>query len=184
MSGGIMSEGDDIFGIATQLRDAFDRGFGDQPAELLEPMLGFLHIGVAGHSYLVELTEISGVDAGAAISPLPSTAPALLGIVGLQGDLVPVFSLARMLGLDADGGRPHWIMLNREQEIVGFAFDLLKGHVSLAREDVAPLEAGLGPRHVQATALAAGVRYPILRLGMLLEELRSGAAVLANKGRG
>jgi chemotaxis signal transduction protein len=179
-----MSGKEAISDMAVELRDAFDGGFGDEPAELAERPLEFLLISVAGNSYLVELGEVAGVHAGPSISPFPSAMRELLGLTGIRGEPVPVFSLAMLLGLDAGASKPDWIILSRARDAVSFAFDALEGHLAIGRGDVAAIEAGDGPRHVRATGLAAGVRRPILSLGLLLDELRSGADGLANRGRG
>jgi purine-binding chemotaxis protein CheW len=50
--------------------------------------------------YALELTTVREVVPAPVITPLPGAAPALLGVINLRGEVVPVFDTARLLGLE------------------------------------------------------------------------------------
>lgn len=92
------------------LQGSFDEGFARPQQAAAAPGEERLLIRVAGRAYALELRELSGLSRARRIVPLPAAAPGLLGLCGLRGALVPVFSLAALLGLPA-GGPPAWLAL-------------------------------------------------------------------------
>jgi hypothetical protein len=111
---------------AKELAAIFDRSFA-------EPMLGHrarpnlaLSILVGGAVYLLPLKEVTLVSRAPKIVPLPNGTALQLGIAGLRGSLVTVFSLAALLGEPAVHAA--WVAVVRE---VAFAFDALDGQVEL-----------------------------------------------------
>jgi chemotaxis signal transduction protein len=163
--------------VAEQMRAAFDRGFAEPPAGAAEPSANYLGIRVAGHAYAVALAEIGAVSAGKRLAPLPSSARELLGVAGVRGDIVPVFSLAALLGHGAaEGGR--WLMLAAGGK-AGFAFDALDGQLDIPLSAIAPASSASG--FVQANAVIAGAARPVVSIPALMEHLERRAGQSAAK---
>ena len=113
---------------ASELRDAFDRGFAAAPAADGGARHELLRIELAGEPYALALSEIRSLHVDLAIVPVPSRAPALLGVIALRGAIVPVYDLRRLLGLPTD--RPsRWVVVAGNN---AFAFDHVAGHFSAA----------------------------------------------------
>src|SRR5690606_1614781 len=91
------------------LRDAFDRTFAKSPEPASPDPERFLSLGIGTDSYLVSLTEVSGVVTGRKVTKLPGSVPELLGIAGLRGAILPVFDLGLLLGLGATKA-PRWLI--------------------------------------------------------------------------
>lgn len=113
---------------ASELRDAFDRGFAAAPAIDKGTRHELLRIELAGEPYALALADLSSLHVDLEIVPVPARTPALLGVIALRGSIVPVFDLRLLLGLAAT--RPaRWVA------VVGasaFAFDQFSGHISVA----------------------------------------------------
>jgi chemotaxis signal transduction protein len=82
---------------AQELRAEFDRGF-TLAAAPAPGTRDFVLIRVNAGSYALAADELQCIEPHAAVVPIPTSETALLGIAGLHGEIVPVFSLAQLLG--------------------------------------------------------------------------------------
>ena len=122
---------------ATKLREAFDKeraapasGCGDEQTE------SFLAIRVSKDSYAIRASEISGLTVGQKIVRLPSPVPELLGIAGVRGVLVPVYSLAALLGHDAENDEPRWLALCGTEDCIALAFGGFESYLRIPLANV------------------------------------------------
>lgn len=83
---------------AAKLRREFDRTFEQPPPGARSSLVDLLIVRVAEHAYALDLAELSALHADRKIAPAPSKHPALLGLVGLRGVVVPAYDLGRILG--------------------------------------------------------------------------------------
>lgn len=122
---------------AAELRNAFDRAravpHSLQAAEQTEKLLA---VRVSGDPYVIRISEISGIAHARKIVALPSTIPEQLGLAGVHGTLVPVYSLARLLGYSAETTQAKWLALCGTEEPVGLAFNDLEGYVVVASAQI------------------------------------------------
>lgn len=157
-------------GGAKALREAFDRAFAEQPAGEREAREDLLALRVAGEPYAVRLDEVAALLAHKKVVSLPSPVPALLGIVGVRGDLVPVYSLRLLLGYPAGSEPAPWLLITRGQ--VGLAFDQFEGHLRLARSDISAAGEAPGP-HVRQVAAVKGSLRSLVSIASLEESIRT-----------
>jgi purine-binding chemotaxis protein CheW len=94
----------------------------EQHAELLVVRAG-------GRPYAIRLSQTSGLHPDRPVTPLPGPLPALLGLAGFAGAVIPVYDLASLLGHPATGDRPRWLVLAIGAPALGLAFHDLDGHV-------------------------------------------------------
>jgi chemotaxis signal transduction protein len=159
------------------LRNEFDQSFARerQAPEVLGT--DYLLIRVAGEPCALRLAEVAALEADRAITPVPSDAPALLGVGGLRGALVAVFDLAQLLGhappsaprpASAPGqsgpATPRWLVLVKGS-LVAMAFGEFEGQRRLGLDALARAQAG---QH-QEVLRVAGVSRPIVQLAALAE---------------
>jgi chemotaxis signal transduction protein len=105
----------------------------------------------------VRVLETAGLIAAPRIEPVPSRRAELLGVCGVRGQLVPVFSLARLLGRGADAA-PRWIVLAAAgEERVGLAVAVFERHLVVAAGDVRPPEHPGAPEVLRGDAEARPV---------------------------
>jgi chemotaxis signal transduction protein len=157
------------------LRGEFDQSFARPRKARDTSGTDFLLIRVAGEPHALRLAEVAALEADRAITPVPSEAPALLGVAGLRGTLVAVFDLAQLLGLPAPSAvskgaagkaapaAPRWLVLVKGS-LVAMAFGEFEGQQRLGAEALASsLAAGQQGEMVRAT----GVARPVVPLAAL-----------------
>jgi hypothetical protein len=113
---------------ASELRDAFDRGFAAAPAADPGTRHELLRIELAGEPYALVLADLSSLHVDVEIVPVPARTPALLGVIALRGAIVPAYDLRRLLGLSTTRP-PRWLAIAGAS---AFAFDHFAGHFSVA----------------------------------------------------
>ncbi len=132
------TEDDELAARTAALRSAFDRAFADAPTAEREAGEPLLAVGVAGHGYALRLRELAGLFADRKILALPSAAPGMLGLTGLRGTLLPVYSLAAALGHTSLPDPPRWLVVavaGPERQL-GLAFDLFEGYLRVSRSQL------------------------------------------------
>jgi hypothetical protein len=102
----------------------------------------FLAVRAGGRPYALRLAHIAGLFAGRAVTPLPSSAPALLGAAGFRGNVVAVYDLRVLLAEPADAA-PGWLALPAAVPGLALAFDGFEGHFRVARGEATPAPAEL-----------------------------------------
>jgi len=104
--------GSELLGKVAEMRRQFDESFARPRPHHLPAGESMLAIVVRGEPFAVRLAETAGLAAlEGKILPVPSEAKELLGLIGHRGTVVPVFSLAALLGYSSGslyrGGQPH-----------------------------------------------------------------------------
>lgn len=115
------------------LREAFDRRFAAPASYVAEAPVNLLGLRVGGETFALPLDALSGLHALRRLVPLPGCDGALLGLTGVRGRLVPVFSLASLLNRPPEPA-VSWLVLVGQDEPVALAFSELEGHFQLPRE--------------------------------------------------
>ena len=161
---------------ATELRQAFDRGFAEAPSSASAPTEAFLAISAGGDNYALRLTEISGLYVDKRITPLPSESSDLLGLASFRGALVPVYDLRVLLGYPA-GSLPRWLVLVAPRTPIGLAFDCFDGYLDIPLEAVTPESRPdmTRPYVKEIVRIADSVRT-IVHLPFVLEAITNRAA--------
>jgi chemotaxis signal transduction protein len=122
---------------AAALRVEFDRGFAAPPAAAMEPGERLLVVGIAGDRLLLRLRDIAGLFADRRIVAVPRANAALLGITGLRGTILPVYSLGIVLGYPAADSMPRWLVTAAAAS-VAFAFAHFDSHIEVASARIVP----------------------------------------------
>jgi chemotaxis signal transduction protein len=117
---------------AAELRSVFDRAraapFRSGAEEQTEDLLA---IRVSRDAYAIRVSEISGLVTDRRIVAFPSPIPELLGIAGIRGVLVPVYSLAMLLGYHAETERTRWLALCETDDPIALVFSDFEGYVQV-----------------------------------------------------
>lgn len=119
---------------AAELRRAFDESFAERTGFDTVPKEDLLAIRIASEPYAIHCAEISGLFADKKITRIPSRAAALLGISGFRGNIVPVYSLAALLGHPV-ALTPRWIVIASGLP-VALAFEVLDRHLRISRDEI------------------------------------------------
>jgi purine-binding chemotaxis protein CheW len=159
-------------GRAEELRLAFDRAF----AEPVRPDTTFkedlLAVRIEAQGYAIRLSEISGLYADKKVTPVPGGHPALRGIAGFRGAIVPVYDLQILLG-HASTSTPRWLVIAATAPIA-LAFETFDGQLRVARDAILPQPArpeirGYAREFVRTENFAG----PIMHLPSLLDAIKT-----------
>jgi chemotaxis signal transduction protein len=165
----------------SELRDAFDHSF----AEPLPPgpplLVDLLAIRVGAEPYALRLGEVAGLYADRKITPVPGGTPALLGIAGFRGVIVPVYDLQLLLG-DPAVETVRWLAMAAE-ETVAFAFAAQEGQLRVAPETIVLQQSDDPSRpHVREFVRLADSVCPVIDLSSVLEAVRRQMPTNLNPG--
>lgn len=122
MSPGAVSE------RVAELRTGFDRSFSEPPRDYDADFCELLAVRAGGRPYALRLSQTSGLYSGRPVTPLPGPVPALLGVAGFGGAVVPVYDLGALLGHPV-AGLPRWLVLAAGTPALALAFHDLDGHL-------------------------------------------------------
>jgi purine-binding chemotaxis protein CheW len=78
------------------------------------------------------VSEISGLVTDKRIVAFPSPISELLGVAGIRGALVPVYSLAMLVGYSAEIERTRWLALCGAEATVALAFSDFEGYLRVS----------------------------------------------------
>jgi chemotaxis signal transduction protein len=163
---------------ARELRDAFDRSFAEP---LAAPDSGgraetFLLVLVDGRHYAIRASELRGIHRGRKITPLPTAAPALLGLVGIRSQLIPTYTLAALLGSSGDASGHEWLATcEQDGFIVALAFDGFLGSVRIGAADVHALEGEPKEpaRHIAGSLQTSAGAHCVLSIRSIFQAVKS-----------
>ncbi len=157
---------------ASQLRCEFDQSFAEPAQPPRTDREDYIHIVVAGVDYALRLSQIAGLQANRRIVDLPKRASAFLGVSSFRGEIVPVYSLAQLLGYAPhDPGR--WMAVVRHDGVFAIEFEELVGHLRLGRGDVVPANREDGPNEcVRYAAHVGTTTLPLISIGALFERIK------------
>ncbi len=122
--------GGSVRGKVERLRADFDRSFAQPVRSHDAEHCELLAVRSGGRPYAIRLSQTSGLHPDRPVTPLPGPLPALLGLAGFAGTVVPVYDLAALLGHPVSV-RPRWLVLATGSPPLGLAFHDLDGHVKV-----------------------------------------------------
>jgi chemotaxis signal transduction protein len=132
-----MSDLSPITKSVADLRNAFDRPYSLPPASYEgERLENLLAMRLAGKPYALRVTEIGGLANNRKTVSIPSPIPELLGVAGVRGGLVPVYSLAALLGYAQDVASARWLALCGAENQVALSFSDLEGYLRVPAAQV------------------------------------------------
>lgn len=115
---------------ALEMRREFDAAFA-RPVEIDETIREkLLAIRIGGQPFSIRLSSIAGLFADKKITAVPGGHPALRGIAGFRGIVLPVYDLARLLAITA-AKQPRWLVIAKAAP-VAVAFETFEAQL-LAR---------------------------------------------------
>jgi len=173
-----------------EMRRLFDESFAAQPAERMAAREAMLALTVAGERMAVRLSDVHTLATlKGRLLPIPSRVPELMGVTGIRGSLVPVFSLAALMGLgnteaspggealgaytETHAGIPRWLLLCGSRVApIALAFQRFDEHIQVERDEVFPPgEATEAQRYINGSVRWRGVMRSIINLPKLVERL-------------
>jgi len=163
-------------GRLTALRQEFDQVFAAPDATPAEDQESLIAVRIGGDRYGLSVREITGVAVAGKLVALPSRSPGLLGLAGIRGAVVPVYSLAVLLGYPKAGESVRWLALCGAREPLALALGNFEGYIRV------PKSALYAPdretrKHIHQLAQTGGDIRALVSITSLVSEIQSKAAV-------
>ncbi len=117
---------------ADEMKKEFDATFARPREREEEPEVELLAIRAGDLRLALRVAETQGIARCPSITPLPSRAPSLLGLSGLSGNLVAMYSLSSLLAGRGGGSERPWVALCGEGRSVGLVFDEIEGSLRVS----------------------------------------------------
>ena len=170
-----------VSGRAAELRREFDRAFAEPFHVETAVKQSLLGISVAGQPYAIRLSEAAGVHANKKITPVPGSGPALRGIAGFRGALLPVYDLHVLLG-HATTDAPRWLVIAAAAP-VALSFTAFEGQLCASPDEILPRSASSDSQTYARDLLRTHtLTRPILHLPSVLDAIKAlGTEALRSK---
>ncbi len=150
------------------LREAFDQVFAAPPAPARREEVALLRMRAGAEPVAIRVLQAAGLLQGRRIVPVPGRRRELLGVAGLRGRVIPVYSAARLIGVP-ETGEPRWLVLCGDGGLA-IAFTAFDGHLVLPAANLAPARGG-ERAHVAELADASGALLPVLSMPSLVRAI-------------
>jgi chemotaxis signal transduction protein len=155
-----------------ELQHAFDRTFAEPPRSDAALRDDFLAMTIGGDPYAMRLSEVAGLYLTRKMTGLPGAVPALLGVVGLRGGVLPAYDLGSLLGYPK-AAHPRWLAITVDGQ-VAVGFEQFDGHLRVARDiiaEAAPGHAASQRPLVRESLHTETVVRPIIHLPSVLQAI-------------
>jgi purine-binding chemotaxis protein CheW len=166
------SRGTGATGRAVELRLAFDRGFAQPVERDAAANTDLLAIRVGAETCAVRLREIAGLFVDKKITPIPGSAPALLGVAGFRGAIMPVFNLQSLLARSS-AATPRWLVIAASTP-VALAFDAFEGQMRLSPDAILPRPPGAPVQSYAREFVRMPAQLcPVIDLPLILDAIKA-----------
>ncbi len=157
------------------MREAFDRTFARPLDEADEATTDLLAVRIGGRPYALLITDLAFVQPATAVTRVPTSAFALLGLTQAGTRLVPAYDLRALLGHQADA--PPGCFVVTAGEPVAMGIDAYEQHQRVPRDSIVAHESAPAAGAVNGGAVveADGSLRPIVPLRAVLETIRARA---------
>lgn len=158
-----------------ELRQSFDGSFARPLAAAAAAPQKLLSIRTGGHKIMLRLDEVAGIHACPRLVPLPAPRPALLGVAGVRGRVLVVYSLAALLGEDAAlAEAPRWLLVPRVCEKLALGVHAIEAFMQVTADALHPI--GMPATDALCTEILQDqeVGRPVLSAERVLAALRRG----------
>jgi len=175
-----------------ELRTSFDEAFELPPRAQSRDEETLLAIESGGTPLALRTAELLRLEARRKVVPVPAACADLLGLAGVRGKLVPVYSLASLLGLRA-GGEERWLVLcggdqsgAASADSIALAFAALSGHAQVSRGEIFAVNEDARPIvHASELVRLGGVTRALVSIPSVTRAIRDRQrAARAGRGEG
>lgn len=160
---------------AAELRRVFDEEralpFGARSVEEAESLIS---IRVCGDAYVMRTSEMSGLVPDRQIVGFPTSVPELLGIAAVRGVVLPVYSLAAMLGYAVETEQPRWLVVCGTDQPLALAFSGFEGYLRVPLDQFYMAEQkDVARTRVQHVVHRAGMVRAVVSIPLIREAIQT-----------
>jgi purine-binding chemotaxis protein CheW len=158
-----------------EMREVFDGTFAAPEQSDRAAVNQVLAIKVGSERLAVFVSDLSGLTVSkGTILPVPSRVPELLGITGIHGVVVPVFSLSALMGIAPGTGQVRWLLLCGErQQTIALAVEAVEGHLEIPADRMIARGPDGTDRYIKQTVRDDATLRGVIDIGLLVEQIRA-----------
>jgi len=154
-----------------KLRQDFDQVFAEPIAPKSQEEENLIALRIGGDCYGLLVREIGAVAAAGKLVALPSRSPGFVGITGIRGSVVPVYSLAVLLGYPKQEEAFRWLALAGAKESLALGLGDYEGYLRVPKAALyAPDRAAR--RHVESFAQTGGRVRAIVSVASIVSSIQ------------
>jgi purine-binding chemotaxis protein CheW len=133
------------------LRRSFDLSFQQPLVERAQELVHLLIVRIGSARFALKVADLAGLARAQTVVPIPGADSGLLGIAGLKGRMVAVYSLAAMIGsTELSTEQNRWLVLCRCDKEIALAFTAVTGTMMVPRTELSPVSPGAPPHATDA----------------------------------
>ena len=133
------------------LRRSFDLSFQQPLVERAQELVHLLIVRIGSARFALKVADLAGLARAQTVVPIPGSDFGLLGIAGLKGRMVAVYSLAAMIGsTELSTEQNRWLVLCRCEKEIALAFTAVTGTMMVPRTELSPVSPGAPPHATDA----------------------------------
>ena len=139
-----------------ELRQSFDLTFQQPLVERGQELVHLLIVRIGIARFALKVADLAGLARAQTVVPIPGADSGLLGIAGLKGRMVAVYSLAAMIGSPELRTEPNrWMVLCRCEKEIALGFTAVTGTMMVPRAELSPVSPGAPPHATDAVGSGA-----------------------------
>ena len=133
------------------LKLAFDLTFQQPQIERGQELVHLLIVNIGTSKFALKVADLAGLARARTVVPIPGARSGLLGLAGLKGRMVAVYSLAATIGSpDLSTSQNRWMVLCRCEKEIALAFTAVAGTMMVPRAELNPVSPGAPPHATDA----------------------------------
>lgn len=139
-----------------ELKSSFDQTFQQARVERNHELVHLLVVRIGTARFALKVRDLAGLARAQTIVPIPAADAGLLGLAGLKGRMVAVYSLAAQIGSPALTTDPQrWLVLCRSDRGIALAFSAAEGTMMVPSSELFPADHGAPPHATDAVGSGA-----------------------------
>jgi len=133
------------------LKRSFDLTFQQPLVERGQELVHLLIVRIGTARFALKVADLAGLARAQTVVPIPGADSGLLGIAGLKGRMVAVYSLAAMIGsTELSTEQNRWMVLCRCEKEIALAFTAVTSTMMVPRAELSPVTPGAPPHATDA----------------------------------
>jgi chemotaxis signal transduction protein len=161
-----------------ELKRSFDLTFQQPLVERGREIAHLLVVRVGTARFALKVADLAGLARAQTVVPLPGTDSGLVGLAGLKGRMVAVYSLAAMIGCpELSTEQNRWMVLCRCEKEIALGFTAVTGTMMVPRTELSPVSPGAPPHATDAVGTGSSQLW-LLNVSSIAEAIvkKSGSA--------
>lgn len=131
--------------LLQQLRQQFDSSF-EQAPEPPNEYEDLLFIRVGEQPFAVPVAEIKGLAKLERLTPIPSSASGFVGLSSARGDILAVFELSTLMGMNAGSQKLNWLLIAAGHDCaLALGFSEIEGYSRIPKAQLPGFSRGNDP---------------------------------------